>query len=82
MSQTPPDQDKPDETPADGNTGFPEHVTEDIGGVQGEAPDEDDEASGARAAAHPGAPADAPAPDAGEIEWAGQLVKKPPTPSS
>jgi hypothetical protein len=62
---------------------LPEQVNDDIGGVQGTGPDElsDDDATGA-AAVTPGAPADAPAPDAGEIEWAGQLVKKPPTPGA
>lgn len=56
-----------------------EPVTEDVGGVQGTAPDADSEGDEA-AALSPGAPADEPAPDAGEIEWAGQVVKKPPTP--
>ncbi|MEW9856075.1 hypothetical protein [Novosphingobium sp. M1R2S20] len=56
-----------------------EQVTEDLGGVQGTAPasDESESASGALG---PGAPSSEPVPDAGEIEWAGQVVKKPPTP--
>ena len=56
-------------------------VTEDVGGVQGSDPDEDD-AEPAAAATSTGSPPDQPAPDAGEIEWAGQVVKKPPTPAS
>ena len=61
---------------------LPEQVDADIGGVQGTDPDQgsDDEAPEAAVGATPGAPADAPAADAGEIEWAGQLVKKPPAP--
>jgi len=68
-------------SPADGGGdqegGLPERVSEDLGGVQGAAPPEDD---GTDTAASPdkGAPRDEPAPDAGEIEWAGQVVKKPP----
>jgi hypothetical protein len=61
-------------------------VTRDVGGVQGTPAAEDDAAPGAdRAAgqaAEPGGPQARPAPDAGEIEWAGQLVKKPPSPSA
>lgn len=70
--------------PQDDGVDLSEQVNADVGGVQGTGPDElsdDDEADGA-AAITPGAPADAPAPDAGEIEWAGQLVKKPPTPDA
>lgn len=61
-----------------------EQVNDDVGGVQGTGPDElsDDDAIDGAAAIKPGAPADAPAPDAGEIEWAGQLLKKPPTPGA
>lgn len=68
----PQDAGKPDAEP------LSEQVTEDLGGVQGSAPDED----GAESAPDlpPGEPSDEPAPDAGEIEWAGQVVKKPPTP--
>jgi hypothetical protein len=54
-------------------------VTDDVGGVQGTAPDED-QADAAPATTSTGSPSDEPAPDAGEIEWAGQVVKKPPTP--
>ena len=58
-------------------------VTEDIGGVQGTAPDESDTDDGtASAAMNPGGPAERPAPDSGEIEWAGQVVKKPPHPGA
>jgi hypothetical protein len=61
---------------------LPEQVNDDVGGVQGTGPDElsDDEAGDGAAAT--GSPADEPAPDAGEIEWAGELVKKPPTPDA
>ena len=61
-------------------------VTQDVGGVQGTPAAEDDAAPDAdRAAgqaAEPGGPEARPAPDAGEIEWAGQLVKKPPSPAA
>ncbi|MDF2640413.1 MAG: hypothetical protein K0R64_3397 [Novosphingobium lindaniclasticum] len=65
---------RPSETGAD-----LESVTEEsLGGVQGAEPGED---SGINAqVAKPGAPADQPAPDAGEIEWAGQVIRKPPSP--
>lgn len=72
-------------TPSEDDAGdLPEQVNDDIGGVQGTGSDEssDDDATDDTAATTPGAPADAPAPDAGEIEWAGQLVKKPPTPGA
>lgn len=66
----------------DQDGGLPERVTDDLGGVQGAAPAQGDPDAQATAspALEPGAPDDAPAPDAGEIEWAGQLVKKPPAP--
>jgi len=61
-------------------------VTQDVGGVQGTPAGEDDAAPeadrAAGQAAEPGGPEAPPAPDAGEIEWAGQLVKKPPSPSA
>jgi hypothetical protein len=55
-------------------------VAEDIGGVQGTPPDQ----SAKRRPADPstGKPAEQPAPDAGEIEWAGGLIKKAPDPSA
>jgi hypothetical protein len=56
-------------------------VTDDLGGVQGSSPEENDDANADASTSSLGSPADQPAPDAGEIEWAGQLVKKPPTPA-
>lgn len=51
---------------------------ESLGGVQGTEPELD---SGKNTqVAKPGIPVDQPAPDSGEIEWAGQVVKKPPSP--
>jgi len=55
-------------------------VTDDVGGVQGSDPAET-EASNAEASNAPVAPPQSDmeqAPDAGEIEWAGQVVKKAP----
>ncbi len=58
-------------------------ATEDIGGVQGSPEEEDGESSAdVSAAMSPGGPKDRPAPDSGEIEWAGQVVKKPPHPGA
>jgi hypothetical protein len=59
-------------------------ATEDIGGVQGTPPEEgqDDDDGTMSAAMSPGGPEDRPAPDSGEIEWAGQVVKKPPHPGA
>ena len=58
-------------------------ATADIGGVQGTAPEEGDDDDGTESAAmSPGGPEDRPAPDSGEIEWAGQVVKKPPHPGA
>lgn len=54
-----------------------ERVGDDIGGVQGEPEDEAGQQPERPAL---GSPDEEPAPDAGEIEWAGQVVKKPPTP--
>lgn len=51
---------------------------ESLGGVQGAAPGEERETSSPTAKL--GIPADEPAPDAGEIEWAGQVARKPPSP--
>jgi len=76
--QTPASQAAP--SAAGQQEGLPAEVTQDIGAVQGTPPDEDDDDAAAIIA--PGSPADRPAPDAGEIEWAGQLVKKPPTPGA
>ncbi|SFR97063.1 hypothetical protein [Sphingomonas jatrophae] len=69
---------------AEGTSGIdPEIVEEDIGGVQGsEDGDESDQAADQVAqSAAPGTVPDEPAPDGAEIEWAGAVVKKPPTPS-
>ena len=57
-------------------------IVEDVGGVQGseEEPSGPTDAGAAPDLAEE--PADSPAPDAGEIEWAGALVKKPPSPSN
>lgn len=88
-------QDPADRSPADADTaaqGGPtsepsqleEQVTEDIAGWQGVGPEDDEDAGEAEpsgdASGRKGAPADRPAPDSGEIEWAGQVVKKPPHP--
>ena len=56
-------------------------VTEDIGGWQGVDPDD---ATGADVAqqAESGVVPDEPAPDGAEIEWAGGLIKKPPSPTA
>lgn len=56
-------------------------VTESIGGVQGGEEVGSGETQPTQSAA-PGAAPDAPAPDGAEIEWAGALVKKPPTPKA
>jgi hypothetical protein len=57
-------------------------VTDDVGGVQGASPEEEEGLTAAAGAPLGGSTAEEPAPDAGEIEWAGQLVKKPPTPGA
>jgi hypothetical protein len=76
----------PQNTPTPGpqdDADLPEKVTEDVGGWQGVAPDDDSEAPAQTVdTPEPGSPADEPVPDAGEIEWAGQVVKKPPAPNS
>lgn len=59
----------------------PDDVTEDIGGVQGSEASETSLESSSNAIA-PGRPEKQPAPDGGEIEWAGQVVKTPPTPNA
>ena len=89
MSQPPPPDSPPAPAPENEvpENEVPENeVTQDVGGVQGTPPAEDDAAPDAdRAAgqaAEPGGPEAHPAPDAGEIEWAGQLVRKPPSPSA
>jgi hypothetical protein len=58
-----------------------ESVTDDIAGVQGGEDVEGAEGQAARKAPIGTVP-DAPAPDGGEIEWAGVLIKKPPAPKS
>ncbi|VWX52768.1 hypothetical protein [Novosphingobium sp. 9U] len=77
-------QDKPSDgsakQPADPDA-LSERVNDDVGGVQGEAPDEQAD-DGVEAVLRPGGPDSEPAPDAGEIEWAGQVVKKPPAPQA
>jgi len=62
-----------------------DEIERDVGGVQGTAEDETADAAGD--AAGEAGPVDAGtkviAPDSGEIEWAGELVKKAPgTPDS
>ncbi len=57
----------------------PRDVDEDIAGVQG-APSGEEADPEATPPQVLGEPPDKPAPDAGEIEWAGQVVKKPPSP--
>jgi len=57
-------------------------VTDDLGGVQGSSPDEDSDQIPLASNSASGSPAEEPAPDAGEIEWAGQLLKKPPSPGA
>lgn len=56
-------------------------VTEEIGGVQG---GEDGAGPGEQVTqtAPTGTVPDQPVPDGAEIEWAGGVVKKPPTPNS
>ncbi|MFC3215759.1 MULTISPECIES: hypothetical protein [Novosphingobium] len=54
-----------------------EQVEADIGAVQGSAPDED-MGEGAERTLQPGSPKTETPPDSGEIEWARQVVKKPP----
>jgi hypothetical protein len=53
-------------------------IEEDIGGVQGDAPESETGDDGDSAA---DTSVSVQAPDAGEIEWAGELVKKAPGPS-
>lgn len=55
-----------------------ERTDDDIAGVQGSegAPDEE------TGPGTPGETPDAPAPDAGEIEWAGGAIRKPPAPAA
>jgi len=60
-------------------------VTEDVGAVQGSAADEADTATGSSDAAASATTDDVPAqpaPDAGEIEWAGGLIQRPPAPQN
>jgi hypothetical protein len=62
-------------------------IDEDLGGVQGTdgGSAERQEAEFAAEGLAPdirGETPDQPAPDAGEIEWAGALVKKPPAPAN
>lgn len=62
----------------DGEAELSSLAEESLGGVQGTSPDEESESSSP--VAKFGVPADEPAPDAGEIEWAGPVVRKPPSP--
>ncbi len=55
-------------------------VTEDVGGVQGTQEDEAAANAGGATPIITGETQNRPAPDAGEIEWAGGLLKKPPAP--
>ena len=55
-----------------------ENIEESIGGWQG-GDDADQVPDAAAQVATPGETPDEPAPDGAEIEWAGGLVKKPPT---
>jgi hypothetical protein len=59
----------------DGKQNLPDALEEDIGGVQGE---EAGDAAEQPAEGMIEEGADVQAPDAGEIEWAGTLVKKAP----
>jgi hypothetical protein len=52
-------------------------VTSDAGAVQGTPPVEPIDKGGGQ---KPGSPAERRPPDAGEIEWAGTVSKKPPHP--
>ena len=65
------------ETDGPGSDDLEGRVTDEIGGVQGGQPDDSAETQVAQSA-RPGAPPDQPAPDGGELEWAGALVRKPP----
>lgn len=56
-------------------------VDESVAGIQG-TPPRDQSGDEPAAPKTIGGPPDKPAPDSGEIEWAGQVVKKPPSPSS
>lgn len=57
-------------------------VTKDVGGVQGtDDIDTGPESDGPNPTITGDTPEE-PAPDAGEIEWAGGLVKKPPAPQN
>lgn len=56
-------------------------LAENLGGVQGSAPGEASPASSAPPGPIREVP-EQPATDAGEIEWAGALVKKPPAPAN
>ena len=58
-----------------------DEVTDEIGGVQGTDDTEEQEVQPAQSARIGSVP-DEPAPDGAEIEWAGGVVKKPPTPNA
>ena len=55
-----------------------EPVTGDVGGVQGSTEEEMDDREDQVAQTAAGEGRDVAAPDAGEIEWAGEVVKKAP----
>ena len=59
-----------------------DEVTEDVGGVQGTEADGAGLNSDVPAPEIVGNPPEQPAPDAGEIEWAGGLLKRPPAPQN
>lgn len=53
-------------------------ITEELGGVQGSSPNEETGLLTSEPEIPSGEATEMPAPDAGEIEWAGGLIKKPP----
>lgn len=71
--------DKQDENPQAAKPDVESTVEESIGGVQGEQPDPA-QTSGAPEAT--GASPEETPPDSGEIEWARQVVKRPPAPEN
>ena len=59
-----------------------DEVTEDVGGVQGTAADDAELGPDSATPSIAGDVPEQPAPDAGEIEWAGGLLKRPPAPQN
>lgn len=69
----------PENIPAGIKDASAEIISDAVGGVQGDTPD--DVAMDRKVQVIvPGAPEGEPAPDAAEIEWAGGFLRKPPTP--